>query len=332
MVNGSLIHRADNRGPNSGQRGRPEMNDHDEHDPNAADAARSRPTPDDESDMTAADGGNRLVVRGSGEAAPAGLPAVLPPPCWENASGRASGASGIGAIRLRAAAAAAIGLGVVALVAAGYAAIDHHSQAGLLAERAQENARLAQTVSALNARLQAVENAKGRDELAELRRSVGDIKTAAVTSRELGAAIAQLSQRVEKLDREQGAKLDRLGERVERETSARAAQLSPHPDKAEKQPAPASPPPALPSPKFAGDVSMDPTGSIERPRQVLRGYVVLGAHDDVALIGGRYGERAVRPGDFLPGAGRIERVERQGANWIVVTERGLIASAYAAPY
>jgi hypothetical protein len=77
---------------------------------------------------------------------------------------------------------------------------------------------------------------------------------------------------------------------------------------------------------------MDPTGSIERPRPLLRGYVVLGAQDDVALIGGRYGERAVRPGDFLPGAGRIQRVERQGPNWIVVTEQGVIGSAYAPPY
>ena len=78
-------------------------------------------------------------------------------------------------------------------------------------------------------------------------------------------------------------------------------------------------------------MSLDPTGSIDRPRPILRDYVVLGARDDVAVIGGRYGERAVRPGDVLPGAGRIERVERQGPNWVVVTEQGLIASAYAAP-
>ncbi len=54
--------------------------------------------------------------------------------------------------------------------------------------------------------------------------------------------------------------------------------------------------------------------------------------NDIALIGGRYGELAVRAGDYLPGAGRVKRVERQGANWVVVTDQGLIASAYAAPY
>ena len=78
-------------------------------------------------------------------------------------------------------------------------------------------------------------------------------------------------------------------------------------------------------------MSLDPTGSIDRPRPILRGYVVLGARDDIALIGGRDGERAVRPGDYLPGAGRVERVERQGPGWVVVTEHGLIAPAYAPP-
>ena len=107
-----------------------------------------------------------------------------------------------------------------------FVAVDRHRQTDLLAERARENARLEQTVSALNARLQAIEAAKGRDELAELRRSVGDMKTATATSRELSAAIAQLTQRVEKLDREQGAKLDKLGQRVDQRDDARARPTS----------------------------------------------------------------------------------------------------------
>ena len=72
---------------------------------------------------------------------------------------------------------------------------------------------------------------------------------------------------------------------------------------------------------------MDGTGSIERPRPLLRGYVVLDARDDVALIGGRYGEREVHQGDFLPGAGRVERIELRGAGWVVTTSAGVIASA-----
>ena len=60
---------------------------------------------------------------------------------------------------------------------------------------------------------------------------------------------------------------------------------------------------------------------------MLRRYVVLGARDDVALIEGRDGEYAVRPGDVLPGAGRVERIERAGGSWVVLTDQGLIGAA-----
>jgi hypothetical protein len=260
-----------------------------------------------------------------------GLPAVVPPLIGERWEGGGPGARrwGLAAALALALALVAVGVGTAGLVVA-----DRHRQADLLAARAKENATLAQTVTSLNARLQAIEAAKGRDELAEVRRSVGDMKTAAATSRELSAAIAQLSQRVEKLDREQGAKLDKLGQRVDQETTARTADMTARLDRLEKKPAPPAPGPApAPSPapaKFGGAVSMDTTGSITRPRPALRGYVVLGAQGDTALVGGRYGERAVRTGDFLPGAGRVERVEGQGPSWVVVTDQGLIPSAYGA--
>jgi hypothetical protein len=97
-----------------------------------------------------------------------------------------------------------------------------------------------------------------------------------------------------------------------------------------------APPPAPPQvtqakqsparPKF-DNVAMDRTSSIERPRPLLRGYVVLDARDDMALVEGRYGEREVRQGDYLPGAGRVERIELGGNGWVVTTSEGLIASA-----
>jgi len=316
------------------KRGRSDMSDHDIRDPHDAEEADGDGKAGDPSNGAPSDDPAEIVAwRPDGER-PASIPVVLSPPYWREAADDRRAASRAVFRRRLATAVAGLALAAVALGAAAFVVVDHHRQAGLLAERAQENAALAQTVSALNARLQAIETAKGRDELAELRRSVGDMRTAAATSRELSSAISQLSQRVDKLDREQGAKLDRLGERVDHETTARTAELAARLDKLEKTPAPppAPPPaPAGPAPKFGANVSMDPTGSIERPRPVLRGYVVLGAQNDVALVGGRYGELAVRPGDYLPGAGRVQRVERQGPNWVVVTEQGLIASAYAAP-
>ncbi len=77
---------------------------------------------------------------------------------------------------------------------------------------------------------------------------------------------------------------------------------------------------------------MDKTSSIERSKPLLRGFVVLDARDDVALVGGRYGEREVRQGDFLPGAGRVERIELGGNGWVVTTSGGLIASAESPRY
>jgi hypothetical protein len=76
---------------------------------------------------------------------------------------------------------------------------------------------------------------------------------------------------------------------------------------------------------------METTGSIQRPRPVLHGYIVLDAQGDMALVGGRDGQLEVRLGDFLPGAGRVERIERQGHGWVVLTNEGLIAAAEPPP-
>ena len=305
------------------------MSDAEDQDPNAGSAAHRAEGAAEDCQVDPGETARRDIARRSDTKARTALAVVLPPPSWDERRDEPRRRFRAASRSRRVAAAAAVAFAVVGLAVAAYAALDIRRQDALLAERAKENGQLAQTVSALSARLQAVETAKGRDELADLRRSIGDMKTTAATSRELSAALADLSQRVEKLDREQGARLNKLGE-LDRETNARAAEFSARLDKLEKKPA--APPPAPPEPpKLGPNVAMEPTGSIMRPRQVVRGYVVLDAEGDTALVGGRYGERAVRPGDWLPGAGRVERVQRRGSNWVVVTDQGLIASAYAAP-
>ncbi len=81
-------------------------------------------------------------------------------------------------------------------------------------------------MDALTARLNALDSAKSHDELVELRRSIGEIRSSSASSFELGSALAQLSQRVEKLDREENAKVDKLGERFDHEARDQAAELS----------------------------------------------------------------------------------------------------------
>jgi hypothetical protein len=234
---------------------------------------------------------------------------------------------------------AAAALGVVVAVA-GVLVWEHRQQANFLAERAHETQSLAQAVESLKVRLDAIDTAESRDDLADLRRSIGEMKSTVVSAREFNGALAQISQRVDKLDHEEGARVDKLGEHVDHQASALTTELSARFDKLEKmaaapvsaptQPGPPAQPPVLP--KLNANVSMETTASIEKPRPVLRSYIVLGAREDVALVAGRYGEREVRQGDFLPGAGRVERIERRGASWIVLTSEGQIPAADAPPF
>jgi hypothetical protein len=235
--------------------------------------------------------------------------------------------------------AAAAALAIVVAVA-GALLLEDRQQANALAEQASENASLAGAVKSLKVRLDAIDSAAPSAELADLRQSIGQIKSAVVSPREFSGALAQLTQRVDKLDRDGSAKVDKLSEHIDHEASAATAGLSARIDKLEQKIAAPPQPAALPvgqakqlpiHPKF-GSVSMDTTSSIERPKPLLRGYVVLDARDDIALVGGRYGEREVRQGDFLPGAGRVERIELRGEGWVVMTSEGLIASADSPRY
>jgi tetrahydromethanopterin S-methyltransferase subunit G len=65
------------------------------------------------------------------------------------------------------------------------------------------------------------------------------------------------------------------------------------------------------------------------PGPVLRDYSVESVRDGVAVVNSRDGPQAVAPGDSLPGAGRVLRIEKQGDDWFVLTSRGLIASGPA---
>jgi hypothetical protein len=46
----------------------------------------------------------------------------------------------------------------------------------------------------------------------------------------------------------------------------------------------------------------------------------------MAVVEGPNGYRQIGPGDFLPGAGRVERIERHGRGWAVVTNQGYISN------
>lgn len=60
--------------------------------------------------------------------------------------------------------------------------------------------------------------------------------------------------------------------------------------------------------------------------KLLRDYSVEDVRFGIAVVDSRYGSQQVAPGDTIPGAGRVLRIERRGANWFVVTSLGVIAS------
>ncbi|MGO4872589.1 MAG: hypothetical protein ACLPGW_18625 [Roseiarcus sp.] len=212
---------------------------------------------------------------------------------------------------------------------------DHAKQSSLLAAKAEESRSLAQTVKTLKDRIDAIEVARTRDETADLRKVALEMKTESVATRDLSGALAQLTARVDRVDHDQSARLDKLADRIDHESTARIADLVTRLDKLEKKAvvATAAPPP---SPRQAAAtakpdpvVSNETTGSIEKPRPALRGYWVVEVQDGVAFVDGRDGPQQVAPGDVLPGAGRVERIERRGHEWVVVTSLGTIASDQA---
>jgi tetrahydromethanopterin S-methyltransferase subunit G len=79
----------------------------------------------------------------------------------------------------------------------------------------------------------------------------------------------------------------------------------------------------------------EPSASIQRarpnnPSPLLQNYSVEDVRDGIAVVDSRYGSQQVVPGDVIPGAGRVLRIERRGDDWIVLTSLGIITGGPAA--
>ena len=131
----------------------------------------------------------------------------------------------------------AAGVALVVLVGAG-AIYQRSGQTALLATKVQENEHLVSTVTNLRERLDAIEAERAREETADIRKILGEIKAGAAATHDIGAAIAQLTTRVDHIERDQGAHLDRLGERIDHDSSSRFADIAARMDKLEKKPSP----------------------------------------------------------------------------------------------
>jgi hypothetical protein len=64
--------------------------------------------------------------------------------------------------------------------------------------------------------------------------------------------------------------------------------------------------------------------AIRTPTGPYRAFVLRDIEDGRAVVEGAGGLEEVGPGDVLPGGARVERIEKHGPNWVVLTDRGFI--------
>jgi hypothetical protein len=127
-----------------------------------------------------------------------------------------------------------VGLALLFLLGAG-AVYEQMHQSARLAAKVRQNEHLVSTVSHLTERLDAIEGARAREETADVRKLLGEMKLGASATRDVSAAVSQLTARVDHVERDQGTRLDKLAERIDHDASSRFADLAARLDKLEKK-------------------------------------------------------------------------------------------------
>ena len=159
---------------------------------------------------------------------------------------------------------------------------------------------------------------ESRAEIRALSASIDNLKSSlAGTKNEQGTTLAQLSAKLEKLQREEKAApiVERKPERQQLDTSTTAS----IPSVPKAVPTPPSKPTTL--------ASVEPEAPAADKPQVIAGWVVRDVYQGVALIEGHRGQMEVVPGVSIPGAGTVKSIERHNGAWTVTTTKGQFASA-----
>jgi hypothetical protein len=195
----------------------------------------------------------------------------------------------------------------------------------------------------------AEENLRLAGDLRSLKAGIDLLKESIDRQRgEQGTRLQQLADRVEKaakndltrndpeLAQRFGGLTERLDrvEKLEKEAAPRLAQIIERLDRMEKaslapKAVPATTgtiPPATvaePAPEPKAAEAKQPEAKPTPPK--LENWALREVYDGVAIVENRNGRiREVAPGQELPGAGRVEAIEKRGRAWIVVTSKGLI--------
>jgi len=138
-----------------------------------------------------------------------------------------------------------------------------------------------------------------------------------------------LADKVERLAvslQEPGKKLSLLEERLERMEGQIMTTLASLSTKPAAPPAPA-PAPAAPVQATEAAVREEAPAPKSPRNEPVDGWVLREVYDGAALVESRNRRLyEVMPGGILPGVGKVEAIERRGARWVVLTDKGFIGT------
>ncbi len=206
-----------------------------------------------------------------------------------------------------------------------------------MTELRSRNRELADSVHALQARLDALQTSVGDQskvaaQVRVLQAGLDNVKTSLGAARsEQSATVARLDGKIDKLAQPTSKMqqlVDRLGKLERSSVDAAPTASLPHAaDARAAEPIEAKPVPR-PTDLKAADAKPQATEEPVKP-QLISAWVVRDVYQGVALIEGRRGTLEVVPGVSIPGAGVVKSIDRHGGGWTVTTTKGVVA--YAAP-
>jgi uncharacterized coiled-coil protein SlyX len=177
---------------------------------------------------------------------------------------------------------------------------------------------------------EALKSSQGqRQDIADLRSHVdaltGKLEAQAQKTHASEATIAALQKSLSEQRAEAAATTSQLQAKLEKIQSLAAARSAEN-KAADRTPVSAIPAPgaqvgaqaaALPKPLPS------PVGA-QPPNTVYRAYVLRDIAEGRAVVEGAHGLEEVGPGEVLPGGARVQRIERRGQGWVVLTDHGAI--------
>ncbi|WP_244470258.1 hypothetical protein [Microvirga vignae] len=173
------------------------------------------------------------------------------------------------------------------------------------------------------------ETARSQEILSKLTDDLAALKSTMAATRDVAytastSKVSDQAKLAEKVDRlavavqEPGKKMSALEERLNRMESQIMASLNGL--SASKPAATAAAPAGEPDRESAPAAKQAKTEPVE-------GWVLREVYNGSALVESRNrGIYEVMPGNTIPGAGRVEAIERRGGRWVVVTDKGLIST------